>query len=583
MARRAGAPTSRGGVAPAARVGTGDSGAAAGTKPATGAPVGAGPVRRRTDRPGSPRPLPAPEESLPQLTAEDLLRLDPILLALVESERHFRTLVEQAVDGILMVDAAGRISLANSRACEMTGYGPDEIVGLSLIDTYLPEEREIGLVRLQRVPAGTILRFQRELLRRDGTRVPIDVSVAWLPNGERQSIMRDITARIRGQELQRVEERRLRALVRLSALENRSLPEIMDATLEEVVALSDSVFGYIYYYSDETEQFTLHAWSKEVMESCSVPNPLRSYALSETGIWGEAVRQGRPIVVNDFAAANSLKRGLPEGHAPLSRFMTIPVFSRGRVVAVVGVANKNAEYTETDVSQLSQMMDVVWKIAERQRAEDELRSLAQELEARVQERTREFERANAELEAANLEIVAANVQLQNLLRDQERMQNELTYRALHDPLTGLANRTMFQQRLAHAFRVSRRGVAVLWIDLDHFKDVNDVFGHDVGDEMLVAVADRLREVIRETDDIARVGGDEFAVVLPNVVESEARLVAERVLSALIDRAAFRLQVSASVGVGWQRRVSGDGKVLIRLADQAMYRAKASGGSTAAMN
>jgi diguanylate cyclase (GGDEF)-like protein len=124
-------------------------------------------------------------------------------------------------------------------------------------------------------------------------------------------------------------------------------------------------------------------------------------------------------------------------------------------------------------------------------------------------------------------------------------------------------------------------VAVLWIDLDHFKEVNDMYGHDVGDEMLVAVADRLRDVIRETDDIARVGGDEFAVVLPNVVETEAQIVAERVLSALTDRAAFRLQVRASVGLGWQKSASGDGKLLIRRADQAMYRAKASGGGTAA--
>jgi diguanylate cyclase (GGDEF)-like protein len=162
------------------------------------------------------------------------------------------------------------------------------------------------------------------------------------------------------------------------------------------------------------------------------------------------------------------------------------------------------------------------------------------------------------------------------------MQGELAYRALHDPLTELANRTMFQERLDHAFRVSQRGVAVLWIDLDHFKEVNDIYGHDVGDEMLVAVADRLRDVIRETDDIARVGGDEFAVVLPNLGKTEAQVVAERVLSALTDRAAFRLQVRASVGVGWQQTASGDGKLLIRLADQAMYKAKASGGGTTAM-
>jgi diguanylate cyclase (GGDEF)-like protein len=257
--------------------------------------------------------------------------------------------------------------------------------------------------------------------------------------------------------------------------------------------------------------------------------------------------------------------------------MTIPVISRDQIVAVVGVANKPAPYTDTDVRQLTQIMDVVWKIADRQQAEETLREFADQLEARVELRTREFERANAELEAANLEIATANQELQKLLQEQERLQSELAYRALHDPLTGLANRTMFQERLDQAFLGSERGVAVLWIDLDHFKEVNDIFGHEVGDEMLIAVADRLREVVRDTDDIARMGGDEFAVVLPNVVESEAHIVGERVLAALTDREAFRLQVGVSVGVGWQRNVSGDGRVLIRRADQAMYRAKASGG------
>jgi diguanylate cyclase (GGDEF)-like protein len=262
--------------------------------------------------------------------------------------------------------------------------------------------------------------------------------------------------------------------------------------------------------------------------------------------------------------------------------MTIPVISRDQMVAVVGVANKTEPYTDTDVRQLTQIMDVVWKIADRQQAEDRLHQFASQLEARVEQRTHEFERANAELEAANQEIAAANEELQRLLSEQHRLQSELAYRVLHDPLTGLANRTMFQERLDHAFRVSERGVAVLWIDLDHFKEVNDIFGHEVGDEMLIAVADRLRDVVRDTDDIARMGGDEFAVVLPNVVESEAQVVAERVLAALTDRDAFRLQVGVSVGVGWQRNATGDGRVLIRRADQAMYRAKAAGGSMAIM-
>jgi diguanylate cyclase (GGDEF)-like protein/PAS domain S-box-containing protein len=558
--------------------------------PASGEPDAADgaaelPRRRRSDTGSGPRLRRILADQSNQPVASGLLHLDPILVALADSERHFRALIEQAADGIVVVDAHGLITLANSRACEMLGCAALEVVGLDLLDTYPPEERDLGRQSLEQ-PPGTSMRFERQLLRRDGLTIPIDVSVAWLGNGERQLIMRDVTARQRAEEAQLAEERRLRSLLRISEVECTSVPELLNVTLAEVVALSESAFGYIYAYDEMHGVFTLHSWSRDSTEASEIGDPTWTYELAKSGIWAEVETHRRPIVVNDLAAvavadADPNGRG-DDAAAPVERFMTIPVISRGQIVAVVGVANKAEPYTDTDVGQLTQIMDVVWKIAERQQAEGRLRQFAEQLETRVEQRTHEFERANAELEAANMEIAAANGELQALLREQERLQNELAYRVLHDPLTGLANRTMFGERLDHAFRVSERGVAVLWIDLDHFKEVNDIFGHDVGDEMLIAVADRLRDVVRDTDDIARMGGDEFAVVLPNVSESEAQVVSDRVLTALTDRAAFRLQVGASVGVGWQRNTTGDARVLIRRADQAMYRAKAAGGGQAIM-
>jgi diguanylate cyclase (GGDEF)-like protein/PAS domain S-box-containing protein len=532
--------------------------------------------RRRPDSPGA-RLRRAIAEGRP-LPPSAFLRIDPVLVALADSERHLRTLIDQAADGIIVIDAKRRVILANSRACEMHGYTAEEMIGLDLLDTYLPEEREIALRRVDSVANGP-LRFERLLRRKDGSAIPVDVSVAWLPNGESQSILRDITDRKRAEESLRLEEKRLRALIRISEHEMGTLEKLLEVTLEEVVALSDSTIGYTFFYDEEARRFTLSSWSKGAIEASRLTDERMQFDLSETGVWAEAVRQRRPIVMNDFDAPDPRKRGYPDGHPSLRRFMAIPVISRGRVVATVGVANKAAEYTDTDVSQLTQMMDVVWRMAERQKAEEALRALAEDLECRVEERTHAAETANRELADTNTELDAANEELQKLLREQERLQSELAYRALHDPLTGLANRTMFQERLEHAFRVSERGVAVVWIDLDHFKEVNDIFGHDVGDEMLLAVADRLRDTVRETDDIARMGGDEFAIVLPNVIETEAEMVGDRILAAMNDRTAFRLQIGASVGIGWQRG-NLDGQQLLRSADQAMYRAKAAGGGRA---
>jgi PAS domain S-box-containing protein len=100
------------------------------------------------------------------------------------------------------------------------------------------------------------------------------------------------------------------------------------------------------------------------MNECTVAEKQNVYSLSKTGLWGEAVRQRKPIMINDFNAPNPLKRGIPQGHAPLEKFLTVPVFSGQQIVAVIGVANKETDYDDSDIRQLSIMMDVVWKMVE---------------------------------------------------------------------------------------------------------------------------------------------------------------------------------------------------------------------------
>ncbi|MDP3453530.1 MAG: ATP-binding protein, partial [Bacteroidales bacterium] len=123
--------------------------------------------------------------------------------------------------------------------------------------------------------------------------------------------------------------------------------------------------GYIYFYDETNKQFILNTWSKDVMQECKVMDPQTIYDLDKTGCWGEAVRQRKPIIINDYQAYNHFKKGTPEGHVNLDKFLTIPVFSDNRIVAVAGVANKENDYDSSDVRQLSLLMDSVWKISER--------------------------------------------------------------------------------------------------------------------------------------------------------------------------------------------------------------------------
>lgn len=205
--------------------------------------------------------------------------------------------------------------------------------------------------------------------------VSIAAAVVYIPRIPQAIAMPSLAATLAEVQKLGAEQRqgreRLQSLVNVSQYQCDTIQELLDFALNEAITVTSSRYGYLYYYDEATEQFTLNSWSHGVMESCSVANPQTRYDLEKTGIWGEAVRQRSPIMVNDFAAPNPLKRGYPEGHVPLSRFLTIPLFEHGLIVAVVGVANKETSYDDADVTQLTLLMEAVWKMAERRRMEDE--------------------------------------------------------------------------------------------------------------------------------------------------------------------------------------------------------------------
>ncbi|RRN65450.1 EAL domain-containing protein [Caulobacter sp. 602-1] len=159
---------------------------------------------------------------------------------------------------------------------------------------------------------------------------------------------------------------------------------------------------------------------------------------------------------------------------------------------------------------------------------------------------------------------------------------EAKHLALHDPLTGLANRTLFTDRLVHAHALLRRKpghLAVLCIDLDRFKEVNDSYGHDAGDQLIREVARRLVNICRETDTICRLGGDEFAIIQPDTTPSGAATLAQRVVDGLsgeVDLSIGRAHLSCSVGVSVVSDADQGQAELLRQADVALYRAKEAG-------
>jgi diguanylate cyclase (GGDEF)-like protein/PAS domain S-box-containing protein len=163
------------------------------------------------------------------------------------------------------------------------------------------------------------------------------------------------------------------------------------------------------------------------------------------------------------------------------------------------------------------------------------------------------------------------------LSEQREIQQRLEQMAYYDPLTGLANRRLLREKTQHAFALAQRGgheVALLYLDLDSFKEINDTLGHAAGDQVLQAVARRLGETVRDADTAARVGGDEFAVLLGEVEgEKGAVQVGERILQSLdrpVDVDGHSLDVGLSIGVAIYPRYADDFDELLRQADLAMY-------------
>lgn len=160
-------------------------------------------------------------------------------------------------------------------------------------------------------------------------------------------------------------EIRLLSMVNLMQKKTTSEQELLDFALNEILELTHSRLGFIYTYDEVKQQFTSQAFSTSVMAECQLIDAPQCPELSDTGIWAESVRQRRPLILNDFSLAHPLKKGYPDGHLEITKFLTLPVISNNRIVMVAGVANKEADYNQHDVLQLTLLLDSIYRIIDK--------------------------------------------------------------------------------------------------------------------------------------------------------------------------------------------------------------------------
>jgi len=249
----------------------------------------------------------------------------------------------------------------------------DELLNKHIFDFIHPDFHNSSISRSEELAnSGYIPVHEEKYVKLDGTILNVESqakSIIYNNVPAMLVVMNDITERKQQEYKIQLNEKRLNALVNILQYSSDNLQDYLDYALAKVIEITDSKIGYIYHYYEDRKEFVLNTWSNEVMNECKILEQQTVYQLDKTGIWGEAVRQRKPIMVNDFQAAHPLKKGYPEGHAPLYKYLTLPIFYNSKIVGVVAVANKETDYVDEDIVQLTILMDILWKSLERKKTE----------------------------------------------------------------------------------------------------------------------------------------------------------------------------------------------------------------------
>ncbi len=294
---------------------------------------------------------------------------------LVKSEEEYRTLIENAGETILVIQD-DIVKYSNSNSVMTTGYTPEEITGMRYSDITHPDDRERLLDlyrrRINNMPAPPLYTFR--VIRKDGNESMLERHAAVIEWDNAPAVLvfdSDIQERIKAENIVINESERARILFELhDRSPGLSEKELFDFALDSAVALTESSIGFCHEIADDGNTIILTTWNKEAIKTCDAMYG-HHYPVNEAGNWVDCLRGRRTVVYNDYSASPN-RRGLPEGHTPVSRFMSIPVIEEGAVKIIFGVGNKDSDYTDMDVINLQIIANEFNKILSRRKLIKEL-------------------------------------------------------------------------------------------------------------------------------------------------------------------------------------------------------------------
>ncbi len=321
-----------------------------------------------------------------------------------KDEGLYRKIFDNSPLGVYIfeLDAEGVLIFtgANRTADIMLGISHDELIGMPVIEAF-PRLKETEVPAMYARTALEGIPWDTEYVTCKDHRIEsvYEVHAVQAGNLKTAVFFNEVTHFKKTEEAARLNESRLEGLLALYQKTGASLMEIAHFALEDAVRLTQSKIGYVAFANEDENVLSMYAWSAAAMEECRIEDKPLVYPISTTGLWGEAVRQRRPIITNDYSASSELKKGIPDGHVQMTRHMNVPVFDGDKIVLVVGVGNKETPYDDSDTRQLTLLMNGMWHIIKKIQVDAELKEYRKQLEDLVAERTTQFEASNRELES----------------------------------------------------------------------------------------------------------------------------------------------------------------------------------------